>query len=315
MRQPGLQHLPVPRRGVGLTVGRASPADTQEYNNDRNAVRHTHLGGHMIIAGSLVRGSGAVIHGFDPSTGEKLEPAYQYGDESHAAAACEAAAFATYRSTLAEQRAKFLKVSRTTSRPSATKSSPERSPRLGSPPAASPVKSGATGQLRMFADVLREGSWNGARIDPAQPDRTPFERQAGGRGRPRNRRRRLHCRLRARRAAPVFWTTQREQLPDVKIELREMVSSAQFEGLMIGKLDLGMARPPLKRPGIVSRPLLHEQLIAAVFHSIGAFRERPVELDAAWHGDSTNPALLRLLRDVLPAREWTTDTVIDDVLR
>jgi alpha-ketoglutaric semialdehyde dehydrogenase len=64
----------------------------------------------MIIAGSLVRGSGAVIHGFDPSTGEKLEPAYQYGDESHAAAACQAAAaaFATYRSTLAEQRAKFL---------------------------------------------------------------------------------------------------------------------------------------------------------------------------------------------------------------
>jgi LysR substrate binding domain len=101
----------------------------------------------------------------------------------------------------------------------------------------------------------------------------------------------------------------------VKIELREMVSSAQFEGLMIGKLDLGMARPPLKRPGIVSRPLLHEQLIAAVFHSIGAFRERPVELDAAWHGDSTNPALLRLLRDVLPAPEWTRDTVIDDVLR
>ena len=193
-----------------------------------------------------------------------------------------------------------------------------------------------------------------------------------------------------------------EELPDVKLELREMVSAAQIEGLMTGELDLGMARPPLKRPGIVSRPLLHEQLIAAlpvahplvditrqltvndldgedvimyspvqaryfnellistftiagatpryvryvtqvhtmlvlvrsglgialvpasaatlhpdgvVFRSIGAFRERPVELDAAWRGDSTNPALHRLLRDVLPPREWTTDDLIEDGLR
>src|SRR4029079_5296492 len=33
-----------------------------------------------------------------------------------------------------------------------------------------------TGQLRLFACVLREGSWNGARIDPALPDRTPLPR-------------------------------------------------------------------------------------------------------------------------------------------
>ena len=201
---------------------------------------------------------------------------------------------------------------------------------------------------------------------------------------------------------PRLLDKAREQLPDVKLELREMVSAAQIEGLMTGELDLGMARPPLKRPGIVSRPLLHEQLIAAlpvahplvditrqltvndldgqdvimyspvqaryfnellvstftiagatpryvqyvtqvhtmlvlvrsgigialvpasaatlhpdgvVFRSIGAFRERPVELDAAWRGDSTNPALHRLLRDVLPPREWTTDDLIEDGLR
>ena len=201
---------------------------------------------------------------------------------------------------------------------------------------------------------------------------------------------------------PRLLDKAREQLPDVKLELREMVSAAQIEGLMTGELDLGMARPPVKRPGIVSRPLLHEQLIAAlpaahplvditrqltvndldgqevimyspvqaryfnellvstftiagatpryvqyvtqvhtmlvlvrsgigialvpasaatlhpdgvVFRSIGAFRERPVELDAAWRGDSTNPALHRLLRDVLPPREWTTDGLIEDGLR
>ncbi len=200
---------------------------------------------------------------------------------------------------------------------------------------------------------------------------------------------------------PRLLDDAREKLPDVKLDLREMVTAAQVEGLMTGELDLGMARPPLKRPGLVSRPLLHEQLIAAlpvghrlaglarqltlndldgqdvvmyspvqaryfnellistftiagatprfvqyvtqvhtmlvlvrsgigialvpasaatlhpdgvVFRLIGAFRERPVELDAVWRGDSSNPALLRLLRDVLPQREWTTDDLVEDVV-
>jgi DNA-binding transcriptional LysR family regulator len=200
---------------------------------------------------------------------------------------------------------------------------------------------------------------------------------------------------------PRLLERTREQLPDVKLELREMVSAAQVDALMAGEIDLGMARPPLKRPGIVSRPLLHEQLVAAlpaahplvgqsrqltlndldgqdvvmyspvqaryfnellistftiagatpryvqfvtqvhtmlvlvrsglgialvpasaatlhpegvVFRSIGAFRERPVELDAAWRGDSTNPALLRVLRDVLPQQEWTVDVLLEDAL-
>jgi DNA-binding transcriptional LysR family regulator len=56
----------------------------------------------------------------------------------------------------------------------------------------------------------------------------------------------------------------REKLPDVKLDLREMVTAVQLEGLMTGELDLGMARPPVKRPGLVSRPLLHQQLIAAL---------------------------------------------------
>jgi hypothetical protein len=51
-----------------------------------------------------------------------------------------------------------------------------------------------------------------------------------------------------------------------------------------------------------------------VFRSIGAFRERPVELDAVWRGDSSNSAVLRLLRDVLPQREWTTDDLVDEVV-
>ena len=33
-----------------------------------------------------------------------------------------------------------------------------------------------TGQLRLFADVVRAGEHRGVRIDPAQPDRTPLPR-------------------------------------------------------------------------------------------------------------------------------------------
>ena len=40
------------------------------------------LTGQMLIAGSPVRGSGTEIRGFNPSTGQHLEPAYPYGDES-----------------------------------------------------------------------------------------------------------------------------------------------------------------------------------------------------------------------------------------
>jgi DNA-binding transcriptional LysR family regulator len=74
----------------------------------------------------------------------------------------------------------------------------------------------------------------------------------------------------------------------------------------------------LVRSGIAIAPVpasaatLHPD--GVVFRSIGAFRGRPVVLDAVWRGDSSNPALLRLLRDVLPQREWTTDDLVEDVL-
>ncbi len=205
----------------------------------------------------------------------------------------------------------------------------------------------------------------------------------------------------ARAVLPRLLGKASEMLPDVKLDLREMVTAAQIDGLLIGELDLCMARPPLNRPGLVSRPLLHEQLVAAlpathplanlpreltladlndqavmmyspvearyfhellisifkisgaiprfvqvvtqvhtmlvlvgsgigialvpasavtlhpddvVFRSIGAFREHPVELDAVWRADSTNPALHRLVRDVLPPREWTTDDLLEKVV-
>ncbi|MEV3903043.1 aldehyde dehydrogenase (NADP(+)) [Mycobacterium sp. NPDC050551] len=132
------------------------------------------LTGQLLIAGQAVDGSGAEIRGFDPNTGSELEPAYRYGDASHVDAACAAAAdaFAEYRSAPAEKRAQFLEA--IAERIEAVKDTlvARAHAESGLPEARLTGEVGrTTGQLRLFAAVLREGSWNGARIDPPLPDR------------------------------------------------------------------------------------------------------------------------------------------------
>ncbi len=193
---------------------------------------------------------------------------------------------------------------------------------------------------------------------------------------------------------PRLLERTRERLPDVALDLREMDTAAQIDGVLTGALDLGMVRPPVRRPGLTSRPLLGEQLVAAlparhpladpahrltpadldgqdvvtyspvhsrylhevlistftaagavpryvqyatqvptlltlvrsgvgiavvpasaatlhpdgvVFRVLDTPRERPVELHAVWRADSTDPALLRLLDDVVLHQDWVVD--------
>jgi NADP-dependent aldehyde dehydrogenase len=137
----------------------------------------TQLTGQMIIAGALVTGTGDEIRGFDPAAGTTVEPAYRYGDAGHVDAACAAAAeaFPVYRATTSEQRARFLEAiaaNLEAIKPALVARAVTES---GLPEGRIAGEVGRTaGQLRMFADVLREGSWTGARIDPAQPDRAPL---------------------------------------------------------------------------------------------------------------------------------------------
>jgi len=139
----------------------------------------TGLTGQMLIAGEPVRGSGKPINAFDPSLGEALEPAYNYGDSSNVEAACAAAAaaFPIYRATDSEQRAQFLETIAANIEAVKDAIIARATAESGLPtPRITGEVGRTTGQLRLFASVLREGSWNGARIDPAQPDRQPAPR-------------------------------------------------------------------------------------------------------------------------------------------
>jgi len=137
------------------------------------------LTGQMIIAGSPVTGSGAEIRGFDPAAGAALEPVYRHGDSTdvQTAAAAAAAAFPTYRATTSEQRAQFLEAIATRIEAVGETLIARAVAESGLPQARITGEVGrTTGQLRLFAGVLREGSWNGARIDTALPDRAPLPR-------------------------------------------------------------------------------------------------------------------------------------------
>lgn len=139
----------------------------------------TPLTGQMIIAGVPVRGTGAEIRGFDPAAGQPLDPSYRYGDSRDVDAACAAAAeaFGAYRATTSEQRARFLEGIAANIAVITDSLVARAAAESGLPVARLTGEVGrTTAQLRLFAEVLREGSWTGARIDPALPDRSPLPR-------------------------------------------------------------------------------------------------------------------------------------------
>ncbi|ABG95590.1 aldehyde dehydrogenase (NAD+) [Rhodococcus jostii RHA1] len=142
-------------------------------------VNRTDVTGQMIIAGKPVQGSGTTIHGIDPTTDGRLEPGFAHGDERDVDAACAAAAeaFAPFRATSSEKRAQFLEAIADNIEALGETLIARACAESGLPQGRITGEVGRTsGQLRLFAGVLRDGGWNGARIDPAMPDRTPLPR-------------------------------------------------------------------------------------------------------------------------------------------
>lgn len=132
--------------------------------------------GQMIIAGEPVTGSGATIRGVNPSTGEEMEPAFAYGTRDDVGRACTTAraAFAEYRTLPTNRRAEFLERIADNIEAIGDALVERAHAESGLPVARLTGERGrTTGQLRMFATLLREGNLEIPRIDPAQPDRTP----------------------------------------------------------------------------------------------------------------------------------------------
>ncbi|CAL99692.1 NADP-dependent aldehyde dehydrogenase [Saccharopolyspora erythraea NRRL 2338] len=135
--------------------------------------------GNMIIAGTPVFGGGKRVRAVDPSTGAELEPEFGHGGAAEVEQACAAAheAFAVYRETGGEQRARLLEAIADGIEAIGPALVDRAHAETGLPTARlTGERARTTGQLRLFAEVAREGSWAGARIDPALPDRTPLPR-------------------------------------------------------------------------------------------------------------------------------------------
>ncbi|WDZ96358.1 aldehyde dehydrogenase (NADP(+)) [Herbaspirillum sp. WKF16] len=136
--------------------------------------------GHNYIGGQRSGEGDVQLHSVDAATGALFETPFLTATDKEVAAAVHAAekAYPAYRATTSEQRAAFLEavadeidalgddfiaqVARETALPAAPRLTGERAR--------------TSGQMRLFAKVLRRGDFYGARIDTALPERKPLPR-------------------------------------------------------------------------------------------------------------------------------------------
>jgi alpha-ketoglutaric semialdehyde dehydrogenase len=135
--------------------------------------------GESLIGASCIKGVGADFFAFDPAAGKDIEPAFHTAGKAEIDCACELAriAFDPYRATDAETRARFLESIAQHIVGLGDQLIERAMQESGLPRARLEGERGRTvGQLSLFAEVLREGSWQDARIDPALPERQPMPR-------------------------------------------------------------------------------------------------------------------------------------------
>ena len=127
------------------------------------------------------RGSlaGAPIQAINPATGQRLEPLYSSASSAEVERAVElaSAAFPAYAQTSGKARAAFLR--RIADGLDALQQQLAERAHLETAlpmPRLLGEVNRTTGQLRLFASLIEEGSWIDARIDPALPDRKPLPR-------------------------------------------------------------------------------------------------------------------------------------------
>ena len=181
-----------------------------------NNTGYNYIGGHRSAAGTVV------LRSVDATTGEALPQHFRQAtvEEVDAAAKAAAAAFPAYRSLPVSRRAEFLEaiadeldalddtfvatVCRETALPAAR---------------IQGERGRTSGQMRLFAKVLRRGDFLGARIDRAQPQRTPLPNSAGGSTRYTS----CTCRPRQMRS---MWRTARPKSPACTASATALIAPA-----------------------------------------------------------------------------------------
>ncbi len=132
-----------------------------------------------LIDGAAQGGTGVRFRAIDPSTGRALEPEFVSAGPKEVERAAELAAAAAARlaSISPRERANFLRTIADELTADGAAIIERAQLETGLPrPRLEGELARTAGQLRLFAEVVEEGSWVDARIDEALPDRKPLPR-------------------------------------------------------------------------------------------------------------------------------------------
>ncbi|PMS16048.1 aldehyde dehydrogenase (NADP(+)) [Trinickia dabaoshanensis] len=135
--------------------------------------------GDMLIAGGSVRGNAGTLRAFDPARNAEMEPIFGAGDAGDVDRACRLAqaAFDPFRQAPLETRARLLEAigERILALGDALI---ERGHAESALPKArlEGERARTVGQLKLFAQLVRDGRWLGATLDSAMPERKPLPR-------------------------------------------------------------------------------------------------------------------------------------------
>ncbi len=135
--------------------------------------------GAQLIGNTTQHSSEQTFTAFNPATGDALEQRFYEAntEDVDAAATLAEEAFHTYKNTTRESRAAFLEAIASNIMDLGDELIQLTMQETGLPEARLKGERGRTvNQLKLFAQVVREGSWVGARIDTAIPDRSPLPR-------------------------------------------------------------------------------------------------------------------------------------------
>ncbi|MGH7959374.1 MAG: aldehyde dehydrogenase (NADP(+)) [Opitutaceae bacterium] len=137
------------------------------------------LHGKSLVAGATGQSGGRTFRAVNPATSHPLEPDFHEASagEVDRAVTAAAAAFADYRVRSGADRAQLLETIAQEIEALGDTLLQRANAETGLPLARITGERARTcAQLRLFAQLVREGSWVDARIDPALPDRQPQPR-------------------------------------------------------------------------------------------------------------------------------------------